>query len=152
MKLFIAPTRLQPNTDAVAKVLADILGERTLIFSLVWTPGHRVFLLGIEARKYIKDEDKAEEGWVRYLQNPVVEEDGEITVTLSQGLKIDAGEKYEIRFLAIAPKPVPKAIAALTDAGVTVQLAPKPPKVQELKGNTPWPFQGTYTARKEKTL
>lgn len=137
---------VQLDLDAVSEVLGEIFDNRSLSFSLLWTPGHRVFLLGLEARRYQEDPDA---GWVAYLVNPAVDEDGEITVDISAKLKIEAGVKYELRFLAIAPQSVPKAIAALTDNGVAVQFAPKPPKTHELKGNTPWPFKGTYTPRKE---
>lgn len=134
------------NLEAVSEVLSAIFDTRSLRFSLLWTPGYRVFLLGLEARKHQEDSDA---GWVAYVENPIPEEDGEIDVELSQGLEIEPGEKYEIRFLALAPKTVPKAIAVVTDANFAVQIAPKPPKTHELKGNTPWSFKGTYTTRQE---
>jgi hypothetical protein len=147
LKLFRRPSDSgEINSKAVDEVLSAIFDNRNLTFSLLWTAGYRVFLLGLEARKYQVD---SRAGWVPYLDHPVVDEDGEISIELSNGLEIEPGEKYEIRFLALAPKSVPKAIATLTDDSIAVQIAPTPPKIQELKGNTPWSFRGTYTTREE---
>ncbi len=135
------------DTEAVDKALEDILGSRQLFFSLVWTPGHRVFLLGLEARK--KKDDQDDEGWIEFLDKPIVDEDGEISVELSRRLAIQPKEELEIRFLAIAPKTVPKAIGAVTDGGHAVQIAPKPPKKKEMKANKPWSYKDTYTTKEQ---